>query len=122
MRIRILLITFMIAVRVFRVEGQTAPQVPKAPDVAALEKYIDFPVEKSTGTVNVSIPIYTLSIKNFNLPISLNYHTGGIKVDEMANNCGLGWALVAGGTLSRTIKSYPDEGAITKTTVSAKWK
>ena len=109
MKPRIVLLILLMS-RLIDVHAQSVPEIPKAPDVAGLNKYIDFPVDKSTGTANISIPIYTLASKDFKLPISLNYHTGGIKVDDMAGNCGLGWALQAGGTLSRTIKGFPDEG------------
>jgi YD repeat-containing protein len=85
-------------------------QIFKSPQAEALEKYIDFPVDYSTGTVNISIPIYTLQVGDFTLPISLDYHTSGIKVDQAATNVGLGWVLKAGGAVSRSVQgTYPDE-------------
>ena len=81
----------------------------QTPDVAKINQFIDFPVDKSTGVPEISIPIYTVQERDFSLPISINYHAGGIKVEEMASNVGLGWALIADGSVSRTIRSYPDE-------------
>ncbi|MEE1945895.1 DUF5977 domain-containing protein [Pedobacter sp. KR3-3] len=89
--------------------GQNVSEVPKAPEVASLNKYIDFPVNKSTGTTNIDIPLYNLVANGFSLPISLSYHTGGIKVSEVSGVAGLGWSLNVGGTISRSIKGLPDE-------------
>ncbi len=83
---------------------------PHAPDIAALGKFGDIPVGNFTGTASISIPIYTLKIKDFALPISVAYHTGGIKVEEQASNIGLGWALSAGGTISISQNGLPDFG------------
>ncbi len=66
------------------------------PDVANLNRYIEFPVDKSTGTTSIDIPIYVISANDFKLPVSLSYHTGGIKVNTMAGCAGLGWAINAG--------------------------
>lgn len=74
------------------------------PDAAAFQKYSYYPVSPSTGTTNVSIPL--LSIKNGELQesISLDYHTGGIKVNERATKQGLGWLLNAGGMINRSVQ------------------
>jgi hypothetical protein len=81
----------------------------QSPNVATLNKFIDFPVDKSTGIPTIEIPIHTLSYSDFSLPISISYHAGGIKVEEMASNIGLGWALNVGAVVSRSVRSEPDE-------------
>lgn len=43
------------------------------------------------------------------LPISISYHTGNLKADQPTGNLGIGWALNAGGTISRTVYGLPDE-------------
>src|SRR5437867_2026631 len=79
------------------------------PSVSGINKYVDFPIDKSTGVPGINIPIYTLQLKDFSFPITLSYHAGGIKVEEMASNIGLGWSLIADGEISRTVKRQPDE-------------
>ncbi|MDX5435788.1 MAG: DUF5977 domain-containing protein [Pontibacter sp.] len=81
------------------------------PDVASLNKFIDFPVDKATGIPSIQVPLYTVKAKDFSLPISFSYHAGGIRVEEMASNVGLGWALNAGGVISRSVKGFPDESS-----------
>src|SRR5882724_4929646 len=63
---------------------------PPSPEVAALGKYLDMPVGYATGTAAVSVPIYTVKNGSLEVPVSLSYHTGGIKVEEAASWIGLG--------------------------------
>jgi hypothetical protein len=77
---------------------------PKSPNTEGLLRYIEWPVDKSSGTLNITIPIHTLKVNGFELPISLDYHTGGIKVNQLASSVGLGWVLNTGGILTRTVK------------------
>ncbi|HTH55436.1 MAG TPA: RHS repeat domain-containing protein [Cyclobacteriaceae bacterium] len=81
-----------------------------SPTAASLGKYSDIPVSYHTGVPSISIPIYTVTEGSLQLPISLSYHAGGIRVDETASSIGLGWSLNAGGMISRTVNGGPDEG------------
>lgn len=85
--------------------------IPPSPDVSAINKFGNIPVGQSTGVPDISVPIYSWSGKNFgkSLSISLNYHNSGVKVDETASNVGIGWALNAGGVVSRTVRGVYDE-------------
>jgi hypothetical protein len=74
--------------------------VPKSPDVAAMETYGDVPVSESFGTANVGIPLTSISVGKFTLPISLTYHKNGLKVDEVPSSVGDGWTLNYGGAVS----------------------
>lgn len=80
------------------------------PNAAAFGKYGDTPVNYHTGTTNISIPIFSITEGNLSLPISLSYHSGGIRVDEMSSWVGLGWSLNAGGVISRSVQGGLDEG------------
>lgn len=77
------------------------------PDVYAFEKYELNPVNHFNGKANVSIPIYTIKTGGLEYPIVLNYDTGGIKVDQLASNVGLGWSL-SRTMITRTIQGYND--------------
>jgi hypothetical protein len=48
-------------------------------------------------------------VGKFALPISLSYHSGGMKVEEVASSVGLGWSLTAGGVITRSMHGGPDE-------------
>ncbi|MEL4309179.1 hypothetical protein, partial [Joostella sp. CR20] len=90
--------------------GQDLPSiVPPSPEAAALGKYVDMPVTTSTGIPNISIPLYEINHGDLTLPISISYHAGGIRVEEIASRVGLGWSLNAGGIVSRTMRGLPDD-------------
>lgn len=82
--------------------------VPPSPSVREMCKYGDIPVGYSTGTIDITIPIYNLKCGELELPISLSYHSGGIKVDENASCVGLGWTLNAGGCIGVNVVGSND--------------
>lgn len=81
---------------------------PPSPNAAALMKFTDVPVSPYTGTADVSVPLYTIQAKELSIPVSIAYHTGGIRLAEDAGVVGLGWALNAGGMISRTVRDKDD--------------
>lgn len=84
-------------------------EIPPSPTMTEFQKYGSYPVSKHTGVPNISIPIYTISLKGVELPINLSYHASGIKVDQQASWVGLGWNLNAGGAITRTVRGSADE-------------
>jgi hypothetical protein len=85
--------------------------ISPSPNAAALMKFSDVPVSPYTGTADITVPIYTIHAKGIDIPVSLDYHTGGVRLKEEASWVGLGWALNAGGMISRTIMNYDDFGS-----------
>lgn len=65
-------------------------------------------VDYYTGKLNANIPIYQYKGNEIDLPISINYTTMGIKVDQLAGNVGLGWNLNVGGRIDRSINGNAD--------------
>jgi hypothetical protein len=84
---------------------------PPSPTVASLMKFEEIPVNNYTGVPDISIPLYSVQSKSpdIALNLSLNYHPASIAVREVASYVGLGWNLMAGGTVSRTVRGLPDE-------------
>lgn len=79
-----------------------------SPEAASMALNIDTPVSLYTGVPNVSIPLYTIDIDGFQLPLTLNYHASGIRAAQEASWVGLGWTLNAEARVSRTIKHVDD--------------
>jgi hypothetical protein len=90
--------------------AQEAVKIPPSPNAASLGKFADVPVGLYTGTPQVDVPLFTLTENDLSLPIGLDYHAGGVRVEENAPWVGLGFALQAGGTITRTVRGSPDEG------------
>jgi len=82
--------------------------IPSSPTVAELGKYGVIPVSPYTGIPNISIPLFEIKCGQLTLPISLDYHAGGIQVEQIASWVGLGWSLNAGGIISSNIIGRSD--------------
>ena len=67
------------------------------------------PINHFTGVPDISIPLFSLPGRALSVPITLSYHAGGHKVNEIANWVGLGWNLQVGGVITRTVRGIPDE-------------
>jgi len=114
-KIFVLLISFII---VHTVKSQTSSSAieyrdfikvtPPAPEAAAFIREVKAPIDYSTGIPNISVPIYDLKFGNVSIPITLNYHAGGIMVNQIATSVGLGWSLSAGGAINRVFRGKPD--------------
>ena len=83
--------------------------LPPAPNAASIIKYGGITINKNNGAPNVNIPITSISSKKLTTAISLGYTSTGIKVDEIASRVGMGWALLAGGVITRTVRGNPDD-------------
>lgn len=79
----------------------------KADIEGAMPKDYNFNTSNS-GHNNTVIPIHEYKGREFNLPMTLNYTSSGIKVDQVAGNVGLGWQLGFGGRIDRIVVSTPD--------------
>ena len=67
-------------------------------------------VDLYTGRLQASLPIFTLSSSDLKIPIALDYTSGGgVRPSDQNSIVGLGWALIAGGSISREVRGLPDE-------------
>ena len=82
---------------------------PPSPNTASLGKYGEVPVGLYTGIPQISIPLTSIQEGSLLMPISLSYHAGGVRVEEIASWVGLGWSLNAGGVITRQVRGIPDE-------------
>src|SRR5438067_4398929 len=80
-----------------------------SPTAASLGKFGDVPVSLYSGVPEIGIPLFAAKGKTLELPIALRYHAAGIQVQEIGGWVGLGWALDAGGTITRTVRGLVDE-------------
>lgn len=88
---------------------EEAPIKPVSPTVYEFMKYGEIPVSEYSGVPNISIPLYTINTKHISIPIQVNYHSGGLKVQEEASNIGLGWNMHFG-TITQIINDADDFG------------
>jgi hypothetical protein len=109
--------TFVLALSCFlvgttiRTYAQELPQViPQSPRAAEFNKYGEIPVGHTTGIPDISIPLYTLTQGDIQVPIVLRYHYNGFKPEDgNLSNVALGWTLQAGGNVNRSVKGKADD-------------
>lgn len=82
--------------------------ISPSPEAAALGKFGQTPVSLYSGLNPTSISIYNFKNGDISLPITVDYNSGGIRVDDISTNIGLGWSMNAGGLITRTILGIPD--------------
>ena len=81
-----------------------------SPTAASLGEFGAVPVGLATGTPSVTIPLYEArGSDGLSLPVTLRYHGSAVRVDEVPGWAGLGWALDAGGAITRSIRGLRDE-------------
>lgn len=91
------------------IKGQTIPEVIE-PSVNA-KQFISGSqsnLDMATGNLTVSIPLYTLPGGDISAPVSIVFSGRDITYSSEASNIGLGWSLMAGGVITRTVRDQPD--------------
>lgn len=83
--------------------------IPTSPEAALMGRFGDIPIGYYTGTANISIPLYVLKEDDIEIPITLSYHSSGIKVEDEATWVGLGWDLSPEGTIIQEVRGKNDE-------------
>jgi len=83
--------------------------IPMTPESYVFKKKFNTEVSTFTGALNLDIPIYSIKVEDIEIPISISYNSGGIKVEEESSIVGLGWMLNIGGEISRKNNGAPDE-------------
>ncbi|MFB6456872.1 hypothetical protein ACE38W_16495 [Chitinophaga sp. Hz27] len=86
-----------------------------SPEATAINRFGNWPIGNFTGTPEVSIPLFEIKSGNLKLPVTLAYHSKGVKVTDVASNVGMSWSLIAGGSVNRTrmggvADELPDRG------------
>lgn len=83
--------------------------IPKSPEAAAFDRIKDIPVNLYRGTLDFSIPLYTITDGDLSLPMSLDYQGSAIRVDQEATWVGLNWLLNVGGIITTRVSAETGE-------------
>ncbi|OCK49685.1 hypothetical protein BA768_08855 [Chryseobacterium sp. CBo1] len=86
--------------------------LPYAPETSSLLRYQEIPVSNYTGVPNISIPIFNIKSGSLEIPLTLNYHSGGILVSDISGPVGLGWSIHTIDPITRKINGFVDEHGI----------
>ena len=92
--------------------GNINEMFPAAPTSNNLMKFEEVPVSYYTGVPDINIPIFNIPTNNKDVAVNvqLKYHTLNAKPEDRSGETGLGWSLIAGGSITRTVRGGgPDE-------------
>lgn len=76
-----------------------------SPEMASMVRNIVYPVSYSTGLVNISIPLFEIGCNDIKLPITLSYHSSGVKVNDPSGWVGQNWSLECEPMIARTVST-----------------
>ncbi|MCR9252379.1 MAG: choice-of-anchor D domain-containing protein [bacterium] len=109
--IKKLLLVLIGIVSIAQVFGQSPDPIISipSPNTMSLGMMAEANVSMFTGSPNVSVPLYELSEGSLSVPISLSYNSAGVRPDVHPGWVGMGWALNAGGMITRKVNGMPDE-------------
>lgn len=93
-----------------------------SPQVHLLKQFADYPVDLSSGLVDVSLPLYEINFGDIKIPLNLKFHASGLKANVTENGVlGLKWVMNIGGFISREVRGYPDERNDHKQGIVGEW-
>jgi hypothetical protein len=67
---------------------------------------LEIPVDMYTGKPSITIPLWTVTARDISEPILLSYDANSATQES---RFGMGWKLQAGGSISREVRTYPDD-------------
>ena len=103
-----LMLSLLLPVSVMYAQNQPIYSAP-SPEIANLGLYGQIPVSHFTGVPDISIPLHEVKVGSFSLPIAASYHTAAVKPNITPGPLGLGWSIIAGGYITRTVRGVYDE-------------
>lgn len=86
----------------------TAP----SPKASMMNSFGNYPVNLYTGLVDITVPIFEININGIKVPVEFKYHASGLRYDDDPMELGYGWTLIAGGTISHSVRGTPEGRSI----------
>ena len=80
-------------------------------EMVKMVRNIVYPVNYSTGLVDITIPLYEIKCADISLPITLKYHASGVKLVEGSGSVGQGWTLSCEPMISKKTRGVDDRFA-----------
>lgn len=106
----LILLSLHLSVKAQDPNGIQIPKViPPNPASQEFQKFLGYPVTAATGLVDLSIPLYNLQLPGISIPLTLKYHSSGIKVEQSYGTLGYGWTMFPQFKITRTVMGKPDE-------------
>lgn len=66
-------------------------------------------VDLATGSLQYGIPLGSIGANDITIPVGISQHGNALTVAEGEGDCGMGWSLTAGGSITRIVRGLPDD-------------
>lgn len=83
--------------------------MPVTPEAAAMAKHVSYPINYSTGKIDITIPLYEIKVGDIILPITLSYDAAGFRPRYASGRIAKDWILNAEPSIMRYVKGIPDD-------------
>lgn len=97
-----------------QIENKIKQFAPVSPEAGRLMQEIDYPIDYSVGSINLTIPLHTIKTRDLTLPITLKCNTSGLKLGEHDGWITKGWTLDAEPMITRDKRGGVDENGYAK--------
>ena len=110
--------TLQMRTKSFMAASSTTIEMPQvmtpSPKATSIMRYGEYPVSLYTGLVDITVPIYMIERSGVKVPIEFKYHASGLRYDDVSNEVGLGWSLIAGGVITYCVVGGGGNGDYSK--------
>ena len=80
-----------------------------SPQVNSLLRFDQSSIDAYTGKIDLTVPLINFEDKDFEIPISIKYNSGGFRPTEADNFVGNSWTLIPNFVIYREVKGVPDD-------------
>jgi hypothetical protein len=83
-------------------------QLFPGPNSSAIASYSEAIISHYSGQPNISLSLPSITYRDFEIPVNLNYNSSGVVIDQRSGNCGLNWSLNIGAQITRVVRGQDD--------------
>ncbi|MEZ7528545.1 hypothetical protein [Cloacibacterium normanense] len=106
---KIIVLFIIISNNVLYSQYDVAKIFPSNPQVSSILKMTNQEINQSNGQPVFSLPLFNIENGDINYPIKISYNFGGIRVDGISSNIGLGWGINDKSMVTRVVKDFADD-------------
>lgn len=94
---------------IYNIYAQTIPQFTQTPSTASMMGNSLVQMDDFRGKASINIPLFSMSLGDQEVPFSLYYNTGGVKVEDVGSNIGMNQNFTGESKIVRKQNGLPDD-------------
>ncbi|SFN34935.1 hypothetical protein SAMN05421594_2256 [Chryseobacterium oleae] len=89
--------------------GKYQKMIPPSPSAFAFSNYGNLPANLFIGTPRINIPLLEFKGGNITIPVTIDYTSAGVKIDQLETLVGQSWSFNTGGVITKKINGADDD-------------